>query len=575
MATSYPSPGIIMKTGPNFFGSFPISDFPIKGRDRFYDVNYPCQIEEPTADERDVVNGCGAEFDRRYNPSNTGNIRGASRFTLMDGLVLTVDPSFQYVKANGGGNEELEEGGRVYNGQTYYGFLRGGYYYGIDLNGDGDTLDQVAGFDPSQTQTRRYGVISSLAYEINDNNRVRLAYTWDRARHRQTGQTILSNINGEIPDVFPVNDPQLTVNGAELNKRNRLSYAILHQVSGEYRGTFLNDVLNVSLGLRAPFFTRELNEFCYTTSAGGFLDCLDSTQDPANYEAANPNAAAPQSRKYKYDKLLPNVGFTLKPIQNVSLFANYAKGLSVPGTDPLYASLFFDDATQSARPTPETTDTFDLGARYTTGKIQAQVAGYYTKYKNRLATAYDPILDQTIFRNLGEVEKYGIDGSFAYQPNDNILLYVFGSYLKSKIQDDIQDGVDAMGNPVFLQTGGQRESGAPVYTFGGRAQASFGGFDLGAQVKRTGKRYINDENLPLDNGGYGASTPAYTLVDLDLRYSLGELTLGREAAIQINVTNLFDVDYVGGFGGSLDAGSLPFVQIGPPRAGTISLIIGY
>src|SRR5690606_28948607 len=38
----------------------------------------------------------------RINPSNTGNIRGQSRFTLADNLVLTVDPSFQYTLANGG-----------------------------------------------------------------------------------------------------------------------------------------------------------------------------------------------------------------------------------------------------------------------------------------------------------------------------------------------------------------------------------------------------------------------------------------------------------------------------------------
>ena len=34
--------------------------------------------------------------------SNTGNIRGQSRFTIADGLILTVDPTYQYVLANGG-----------------------------------------------------------------------------------------------------------------------------------------------------------------------------------------------------------------------------------------------------------------------------------------------------------------------------------------------------------------------------------------------------------------------------------------------------------------------------------------
>ncbi|GGC35038.1 TonB-dependent receptor [Novosphingobium marinum] len=545
----------------NFFGSFSVSGFPTTKRGRYYEINYPCTVDTPTPGVRDVDNNCGAEFDRRYNPSNTGNIRGSSRFTLMDGLILTVDPSFQYVKANGGGDEELLEQTRSYNGVEYTGFLRGGYYFGRDLNGDGDTLDEVTGHDPSQTKTRRYGVIASLAYDINPDHRVRVAYTWDRARHRQTGATSVALPNGEIADVFPINDPLVTADGFVLNKRNRLSYAILHQVSGEYRGNF--GPLTAVLGLRAPFFKRELNQYCYTTSASGFLDCFDN-QDPAAYEAANPRAAPPQSRSYKYDKLLPNVGIVYNVTDDASIFANYAKGLSVPGTDPLYDSLFFPNVAE-ARPVPETTDSFDAGVRFQTGTVQAQLAGWYTKYKNRLASAYDPVLDETVYRNLGSVDKYGIDGSVAWQPTPNTFLYVFGSWYDSEIKEDIltADGV--------IPTGGKKESGAPVFTLGARGEVTFGDFSLGAQAKHTGKRYLNDANLVLEP--LGRTADGYTLVDLDLRYKLAESPMGGDVAIQLNVTNLFDEFYVSGFDGSLD--SSPFLQIGAPRAFSVAILFGY
>src|SRR3546814_1896545 len=125
--------------------------------------------------------------------------------------------------------------------------MGGGYYYGRDLTGDGDIGDRVGGLDPSQTNTRRYGVSASLNYDINDDHHVRLAYTWDRARHRQTGSTNLLQLNGEPIDVFPINNPLETVDGFVLNKRDRLSYAILHQVSGEYRGEF-GDLTAVQIG---------------------------------------------------------------------------------------------------------------------------------------------------------------------------------------------------------------------------------------------------------------------------------------------------------------------------------------
>jgi iron complex outermembrane receptor protein len=43
------------------------------------------------------------------NPSDTGNIRITSLWHLSDKLRLSVDPSFQYVLANGGGTSTITE----------------------------------------------------------------------------------------------------------------------------------------------------------------------------------------------------------------------------------------------------------------------------------------------------------------------------------------------------------------------------------------------------------------------------------------------------------------------------------
>ena len=84
---------------------------------------------------------------------------------------------------------------------------------GVDLNGDGDTLDTVTVLAPSQTHTRRYGVIAGLRYEINDDHTVRVTYTYDRSNHRQTGEVGCVDANGEPFDVFPVNDPLADATG--------------------------------------------------------------------------------------------------------------------------------------------------------------------------------------------------------------------------------------------------------------------------------------------------------------------------------------------------------------------------
>lgn len=566
----------------NFFGSVPLridadrvvgpnssNRFPVTKDERFYTLP-ECQLAAANAGVADSPNGCATAFDYRYNPSNTGNIRGSSRFTLSDGLVLTVDPSYQYVKANGGGTVTGYETGGALGDDTIYGFFGNRYYVGHDLNGDGDTLDTVTLIAPSQTQTHRYGVISSLRYDIDAHNTVRIAYTYDMGRHRQTGELGYIQPGGKPYDVFPVNDPILDANGEPVEKRNRLSYAILHQVSGEYRGEFLDEALTVRLGLRAPFFRRNLTQYCFTTSASGYVDCVTPSAQDA-YAAANPDYAAPQHRVLNYNKVLPNIGLNYKLTPAAALYFNYSKGLQVPGTDPLYNSFYFPVGTEGATPKPETTDSFDLGARYTTSRIQAALTGWYTRYSNRLASAYDVELDQTVYRNLGKVDKWGIDGSIAYQPLDIVTLYAFGSYLHSEIKDDVQTGVDDDGNPIYAPTAGKRESGAPVYQFGGRVEFHVGDFDLGFQGKRTGKRYIYDTNEPVPVGGFGAVAPGYTLFDLDARFSLASLGAPNVYG-QLNITNIFDKLYVGGFGGNLSpSSSAPFVQIGAPRAAMFSI----
>jgi iron complex outermembrane receptor protein len=612
----------------NFFGSLPLrwdasrvvgsgsgNRFPKNNDEREYDINYPCTINlVARPGVADAANTCGTEFDRRYNPSNTGNIRGASRFTLADNVILTVDPSYQYVKANGGGTDTAREGFRDVqpgSGTTLMaGYLAGDPYFGRDLNGDGDILDTVTVLTPSQTQTHRFGLIAGLRWDINDFHTLRASYTFDHARHRQTGQVGEVRANGEPVDVFPINNPLLDVNGNVLQKRDRLSYAILHQAAGEYRGEFLDERLVVNAGVRLPFFQRKLDQNCFSSSSSGFVECFGGDEAlEAQYATLNPSHAVPQERSFRYNRLLPNVGAVYDITPQLSTFVSYAKGLSVPSTDSLYNAFFFPLDTDEARPDPETTDTFDLGFRYRSSKVQAMLSGWFTKFQNRLASAYDPEIDDTVYRNLGDVDKYGIDASVSYQPIPDVLVYLFGSWNKSKIKDNLQlEGgtgfncdtatADATGLRNCAFTAGKQESGSPTYTFGGTVRGSIGAFDLGLTAKRTGPRYVYDTNAPTFSGDvdvpanileiFPEKAPAYWLVNLDARYSLADFGF-EKTYLQLNVYNLFDQFYVGGFGGNLSQqvnasttasnggvyGNPGFVQIGAPRTISATLSVGF
>lgn len=555
---------------------------------RFYNVGglgAPCSINtSASAGTIDLPNNCGTQFERRYNPSNTGIQRLSTRLTLAEKLIFSADLAYSTTKANGGGTTSAYEGFYYQNGQAYTGYFGGSAYFGSDLNGDGtlgvDTngngtiesteSDRVTVLNPSQTNTRRYVAIANLSYELDDNNRLRLSYSFDRARHRQTGEGGLLQLNGEPFDVFPVNDGLTDAVGNILQKRNRKSYATLNQVAGEYRGQFLDNRLIVNLGVRAPFFKRELNQYCFTTALNGNVNCL-AGGDAAAYAAANPyvisangtpsGAALPQSRNYKYDKLLPNVGAIYKLTPELSVAASYAANISVPGTDTLYNSLYLPGSSSASKPVAETSDSFDLALRYQNNLVQAAVTGWYAKYKNRIASAYSDVCDCSIDTNLGGVKKYGVDANVSVRPMDGLLVYAFGSYINSEIGADVQTGAT-----TFAATKGNRERGAPAYLLGGRIQGTLGPVDLGAQIKRTGSRYLNDINTFKVQG--------YTIVDLDLRYNLASLGL-EKSFFQLNVSNLFDKFYIGSFSGGLTTATSTNVNYGAPRAISGAFVVAF
>ena len=72
----------------NFGGSpFRANAFTGDKSGRFYDIagGYPCTVSQTS-----TPNACGTDFERRFNPSNTGNVRLNSKFTLAERLTLSI-----------------------------------------------------------------------------------------------------------------------------------------------------------------------------------------------------------------------------------------------------------------------------------------------------------------------------------------------------------------------------------------------------------------------------------------------------------------------------------------------------
>ena len=91
---------------------------------------------------------------------------------------------------------------------------------------------------------------------------------------------------------------------------------------------------------------------------------------------------APYSRTLKYDDILPNVGATFRFGDGHSVYGNYAENL--------YAVRRLADGS-IGNPTvqPESTQTLDLGYRYSAPTLVASLSAFMTTYDNRIVNTFD------------------------------------------------------------------------------------------------------------------------------------------------------------------------------------------
>jgi len=537
----------------------------------------------------------------RINPSNTGNIRAQFSYGLTDSLRFTFDPSYQFTLATGGTTAATlgERDDRI----DLVGGNSGGP--GVDLNGDGDVLDTVYVYAPSITNTNRYGLTTSLIYDLNDSNRFRVAYTADYGRHRQTGEGSRLNQTAEPRSIWSSNrlfgeeaGAVRARDGQLYRFRDRFSIASLEQFAFEYRGQFLNDALTLNAGVRFPQFTRELNQYCYSQNGTSTVRC---TTEAPSATLANGNVrfastgttefVAPFSTTVKYEDALPNIGVLYRIADGHNAFISYAEGISLPRTDNLYQpSRLPNGSLQFSSVEPETTKSYDIGYRVRGDNYLGQVALWYTDYQNRIISSRDtqqfladgvtpnPTFDQFIDRNLGAVKQMGVDAQIGWEPTDQLTLYLSTSYNTSEVQNDTAFGTFA-GQTLFLPTKGKELVETPEWTFSGRVDWDpTENLSLGLEAKWVDFRWTTDVN--------DEAFPGYTVFDFDARYDLTETFNIRNAFVQFNVTNLFDEEYLGSISSGTNAytvdvlpgagvrnqsGSFRTGAVGAPRTARITI----
>lgn len=566
---------------------------------------------------------CANYYSRQINPSDTGNVRLSSLWRLSDDVTFTLDPSINYTLANGGSQytQLNERDPRLIGTSTAS---------GVDLNGDsnfgamtgaelGRASDVTGVFGPSNTNTVRYGINTSLLWTMTDEHAIQLAYTLDYGIHKQTGQAAYLKPDGSPYDWFGGYDDAahrvLAADGSTYRTRDRKSHAILNQGAFTYEGDFLDKKLHASIGARLPFLTRDLNQYCYlqvvtgttapNNSVGqpgvGFPFC--TTAAPTSVNATNNTVTlagmgnalftAPASTSVTYTRFLPNVGLSYKVTDEIMVYGAWAASLSAPRTDNLYnggnnglcAIAGVGVSLTSANQTGcrfssfntsvklETSNNYAVGIRYNTDLLNLTLDAYNNQFKNRIVSTYDPEQGISLDRSIGNVNVNGVDFEAGLFPFEGFSSYSSASYYHSRVSDTPAARIcanAACAATTVINLVGKEQAESPNWTLSQRFQYKIAGFNLGLGGKYTGRRYADDRN--------DIRMPTYVVVDADISYDLGQIGWAG-SFIKFNASNLFDEKYLGSISsqrcfsptGGTGCTSYPFAYAGSPQTFSVTL----
>jgi len=390
---------------------------------------------------------------------------------------------------------------------------------GVDLNGDGDTLDKVLIYNGSVTRTQRPGLTTSIIENIGDHQI--LAGVWgERAHHRQTGPMELIDAGGNPVDAWMRDGNILRPDGTPYESRDWLTISTAWQAFVQDTISLADDKLLINVGVRAPHVKRDFTNYANEGFASGI-----------NYRFVK-----------DYSDILPQLGARYRITNDDQLFTSLAKNFKAP-PNFVYATTGNNvtinssgQAVLSSDVKPETSWDLDIGYRHQSKAITTSATVFFTDFKNRQATAIDPSTLTSTLTNVGNVKNKGLELELGNTPVNGWSFYSSLGYLKTEIESNLAGAIDSATKAlVYLPTQGK------VYPLSPKWKAGLSGsYETDSWYVRLKAKYTGEQQATLVNDEL---VPKYTLVDLDAGYQFPTWGAFKNPKLTLNVSNLLNKEY--------------------------------
>ncbi|MGD1939098.1 MAG: TonB-dependent receptor domain-containing protein [Cyanophyceae cyanobacterium] len=229
-----------------------------------------------------------------------------------------------------------------------------------------------------------------------------------------------------------------------------------------------------------------------------------------------------QGGEANFDDVAFNAGLIYSPTPELSLFANFSQGFSIPNVGGILNSGPDFDVSSDLRLEPQKVDNYEIGIRGDFGRVQASLTGFYNASDLGTRIAID---DEGFGRVVRAPQRnYGVEATVDWQPSD---IWRLGGYVSwNEGDDDIDDDGDfepsSNVNIKPIKFGAYVENNTTPNWTNRLELLAVGGRD------RSFDEEIDDDNLD----GY---------ITLDF---LSTLKLSDESTLSLGISNLLNEQYL-------------------------------
>lgn len=368
----------------------------------------------------------------------------------------------------------------------------------------------------SEVGGERFGIITSVLWE-SEGNTLQAGIWTETDRYRRT-QFRLNTVGGS-PDAAPIPGEVVYYRRNYNSERDTLQLFAKDSVS------LADDRLVVDIGIKALAIDYRQR---------GYRDFNDYARVAVG--VAQPGWG-PQFNAASYEDLfLPSAGILYRLDGRSQIFASYAENLALPkGMDDIFAVALNSSAAAVPAPAPEKSQNFELGFRTNQREFHLSLAGYYTRFDNRIQSIAGVLpgttnVIETFFQNVGRVHAHGAEFTGTYKPAALDGLAYFNAnvtYNVAKFRDDIP-GVAAIRGKTLPDS-------ARWILAGGVTVEPASWLVANISARYISRRYANFINT--------FDVPGFTAVNAYLDIGDG-IRVGpfRNLRARLNAENLFDQD---------------------------------